>query len=261
MRWPLGKLPRPAGVEVPMLRSVRGVAPLPPPPVSADWSKPVPAWPMLGNDVYSDCAWAAMLHAVQLWTADAGTEIMPDIACALADYSAETGFSAGPPVANDNGTVLLDALRYWMFTGIAVVTDGALDRLDGFADIAPGDIEDIKRTVAEFGCALLGVELPESAEEQFDDGKPWALLAEPDAPVGGHAALAVAYDAGGLWAVTWGRLQYLTWDWWGRYGSEAYALLRREWIARNGVSASGLTMAQLDEHITELGGVLGLGAT
>jgi hypothetical protein len=215
---------------------------------------------MLGNDQYGDCAWAAMLHAVQLWTANSGAEIVPDTACALADYSAETGFSAGPPTANDNGTVLLDALRYWMVTGIAIDAAGALDRLDGFASIEPGDIEGIKRAIEEFGCVLLGVELPESAEEQFDAGEPWALLTEPDAPVGGHAVLAVAYDAGGMWVVTWGKLQYVTWQWWQRYGSEAYALLRREWISARGASPSGLTMAQLDQHITELHGTLGLGA-
>lgn len=42
---------------------------------------------------------------------------------------------------------------------------------------------------------------------------------------------------------------------------EGYALLRRLWLRKNLLSPSGLTMQQLDEHITELGGVLGLGAT
>ncbi|HVE20668.1 MAG TPA: hypothetical protein VNC39_01715 [Acidocella sp.] len=247
-------------MDVPALLHVRGVAPLPPPPASADWSKPVHAWLMLGNDVYGDCAWAAMLHAVQLWTANAGAEVMPDTACALADYSAETDFTAGPPVANDNGTVLLDALRYWMLTGIAIDTDGALDRLDGFADIEPGDIDGIKRSIEEFGCVLLGVELPESAETQFDAGEPWFVLDMPDAPAGGHAVLAVAYDANGMWVVTWGERQYVEWPWWKRYGSEAYALLRREWIGPNGTAPSGLTLGRLDEMIQRMHGVLSPGA-
>ena len=29
---------------------------------------------------------------------------------------------------------------------------------------------------------------------------------------GGHAVWAVGYDDGGLWVVTWGILQYITWD-------------------------------------------------
>jgi hypothetical protein len=145
-------------------------------------------------------------------------------------------------------------------SGIAVVTDGALDRLGGYAEVDPSDVEDIKRSIDEFGCVLLGGELPESAEQQFDAGKPWALLADPDAPVGGHAFLAVKYDAGGMWVVTWGRLQYATWAWWKRYGSEAYALLKREWIGPIGVAPSGLTLEQLDGMIERMRGVLSPGA-
>jgi hypothetical protein len=216
---------------------------------------------MLANDEYGDCAWAALLHAVQLWTANAGTEIVPDTACALDDYSGQTGFQPGPPVVNDNGAVLLDALQYWMHTGIAIATNGTLDRLDSYAVIEPADINGLKRAIADFGCCLLGVDLPQSAEDQTEAGMPWALLNPPDTPIGGHAILAVAYDADGFDVITWGQVQRVTWDWWATYGSEAYALLRREWIERSGVSPSGLSMAQLDALILRMRGTLGLGAT
>ena len=196
---------------------------------------------------------------MQLWTANAGTEIVPDTACALADYSAETGFSAGPPAANDNGTVLLDALQYWMVTGIAIDANGALDRLDGFADIDPADIEGLKRSIEDFGCALLGVELPESAEQQFDAGEPWELIATPMRPL---AATPCSLSGTMLAACGWSHgppaIPHLGLV--GQYGSEAYALLRREWIGRAGISPSNLTMAELDEVILRMRGTLGLGA-
>lgn len=254
----LGKLPRRHDPNAQTYRAMLGTAPLPAPPPSADWSHAIATWPQLGNDQFGDCAWAAILHAVQLWTANAGTEIVPDTTAALDDYSRETGFSAGPPVENDNGTVLLDALNYWMKTGLAISETAPLDRLDGFAVIEPNDLDGIKRAVAEFGCCYVGIELPQSAEDETNAGQVWSDTT--GTPIEGHCVLLVAYDADGMTCVTWGQLQKLTWDWWAMYGSEAYALLRREWIEKSGISPSGETMAQLDALIQRMHGMLGLGA-
>lgn len=47
-------------------------AQLPPPPAAVDYSKPVPIWPMMGNDTYGDCTCAAAGHMIEEWTANTG---------------------------------------------------------------------------------------------------------------------------------------------------------------------------------------------
>jgi hypothetical protein len=236
-----------------------GANPLPMPSAAIDWTHAVSSWPMLGNDVCGDCTIAAALHAVQLWTANAGTEIVPDTACALSGYAAATGYNPKTGT-NDNGAVENDILLYWMHTGLPVASIGALDQLDGFAAIEPDNLVDVKRAIAAFGVCYAGVELPIEAEEEFDAGKPWANTTGRPGTWGGHGIPLVAYDAEGLICVTWGKLQRLTWQWWQAYGVESYALLRREWIGRAGTSPSGLTMEEFDARLLRMRGILGLGA-
>jgi len=63
---------------------------LPPPPATADWTKGIASWGMMLNDTLGDCTIAGVAHAVQVWTANAGTEVtVPDPTgdtCVVARY-------------------------------------------------------------------------------------------------------------------------------------------------------------------------------
>ena len=255
----LGKLPAKVDPSTPTFRWLMDGALFKPVPNTIDWSGPVKAWPMLGNDRLRNCTIAGALHQVQLWTANAGTEEVPDLDCAIAAYARATGYD---PVtgANDNGAFLLDILKYWMKIGFPVSDAGALNRLDGFATIDPQDAASLYRAVNIFGTASAGFELPITADAEFEAGLPWADCSAAPGGAGGHMGPIVDITATGPRCVTWGRLQQMTWPWWRKYTSEAYAVLRREWITSRGVSPSGLTMAQLDDKITSLKGAHGLGA-
>jgi hypothetical protein len=41
----------------------------------------------------------------------------------------------------------------------------------------------------------------------------------------------------------------MTWAWFEKYGSEAYALVSKEWIEATGVSASGFDLATLEKDL------------
>jgi hypothetical protein len=214
---------------------------------------------MLGNDRAGCCAFAASLHFVDVITSNAGLPMVPDTASALQDYSLFTGYDLTTG-ANDNGTVVLTKNQRWMSQGLMINQRSAWDKLDGFAPIEPGDLDTLRKVIATFGGAEVGWTLPDNAEAAFSAGQPWTDTSQPGGE--GHDTVIVDFDGPDWFIVsTWDRYQRASSAWAQKYMDEGFALLRRTWLRNNLVSPSGLTMAQLDEHITELGGVLGLGAT
>lgn len=228
-------------------------------PNNIDWGHNIAFWPVLGNDKLSDCTIAGALHQVQLWTANAGVEQIPDLDCAIAAYAHATGYDPATG-ANDNGAVELDILKYWMITGMPISDNGALDRLDGFAVIDAADIASISSAIYTFGTVYAGVELPVTADSEFEAGLPWADCTGAVGGLGGHMVPLIGLTPTGPLCVSWGRKQAMTWDWWRKYGVESYAVLSRDWIGVAGKSPSGMTMALLDSKITAIKGTLGVGA-
>jgi hypothetical protein len=227
-------------------------------PASTNWRAAAPTVPMLGNDKAGDCAFAASLHYVDIITGNAGLPIIPDAASALGDYSLYTGYNVQTG-AGDNGTVIQAKNQRWMTDGLMINQNSALDRLDGYAPIEPGDLSTMRKVIAAFEGLEMGIELPADAEDTFAAGQPWTDTSGARGP--GHDVIVVDYDGDWFVVSTWNRYQRASSAWVQKYMDEGYALLRRSMLRKNLQSPSGLTMAQLDEHITELGGVLGLGAT
>lgn len=258
----LGKQPAVFDAALPLAKTLKLLAPdakyL---PSTIDWSKPVTSVPMLGNDKAGDCTIATSLHFIQFITANAGTMEVPDADCAIDNYSRLTGYNpiSGQP---DNGAVINDKNRFWMQNGFAISDNGALDKLDGYAQIEAGDIAGLLRALATFGPIELGVELPPDAEQAYESGQ-WTDTSGAYGGLGGHDTLIVASLDAGAWfkIATWDGYVMASMQWVKKYMSEGTALLRRKWLLqKTGLSPSGLTMAELDEAIAQQRGVLGLGA-
>jgi hypothetical protein len=179
--------------------------------------------------------------------------------CAIAGYAAATGYDPATG-ANDNGACELDILKYWMITGLPVSDKGALDRLDGFAVIAPADIVSIISAIYTFGTVYAGLDMPITADDEFTAGVPWRDTSAAPGSLGGHMVPLIGVTPAGPLCVTWGRKQRMTWQWWQKYGVESYAVLRREWVGSKGITPPGMTMAQLDAKIVSIKGTLGVGA-
>ena len=220
----------------------------PPIPPAVDWSAKIPAdWGMMKNDTYGDCVIAAAGHAVENWTGNASTLVTPTDDQILNAYSAITGFDPAKTDANgdnptDQGTNELDALKYWMNTGIAG------HKIAGFVEVNPKNINHVKLAVALFGVLFIGIQVPSRAMDEFSAGKPWNDVA-PDSIEGGHGIIIVGYDADGVTVVTWGKTQKASWGWLSLYMDECYALISNDFLESTGVSPAGLNMVQMQADI------------
>jgi hypothetical protein len=52
-----------------------------------------------------------------------------------------------------------------------------------------------------------------------------------------------------LTCVTWGQLKKMTWAWFEKYCSEAYALVSKDWLNASGISPNGFDLATLEDDL------------
>lgn len=221
-------------------------AALPSAPVSVDWSHQITDWGMMCNDKLGCCTIAAVGHALQTWTANAlGRELTVPDSSILAYYEKWDGYNPSD-ASTDQGGVELDVLKSWQQQGF----DG--NGLDAFAGVSPASEYMVQPAINLFGGLYIGVELPVTAQNQtvWDTSADSAEStdAQPGS-WGGHAIYLVGYDAIGPVCVTWGLLKKMTWAWFGRYCSEAYALISKDWLEATGITPGGLDLAALEADL------------
>lgn len=205
---------------------------------------------MLGNDRYGDCVFAADGHAVQQQTFfGQGAMTTVDTSQVLAGYSAVTGFSAGPPVVNDNGAMIADGLGYLLKTGMSGV------RIAAYGSVDPAAIGKVKTAVAQFGAVSIGFNFPSSAMSQFNAGMPWDVVANDGGIDGGHCVLVTGYDSTYLYVFTWGAVQKMTYSFWAKYVDEAWPLVSQSWVnTASGLDPEGVDIAALGAQYTAVTG-------
>jgi hypothetical protein len=152
---------------------------------------------MDGNDTYGDCVIADCAHQEMLRTANAATIWMPSQLQILALYAYFQGYTGDPNnlndieaflAENDNGCDELTVIQYLASTGWSG------RKLDGHANLDPTQLDQIKWAVCIFGASRLGLNLPDSAMNQYNNGQPWDYV--PGAQLdGGHDVPVVKYDA------------------------------------------------------------------
>lgn len=222
MQKKLGKLPPRHDA-----RTYKLTAPLKRPdiavPETCDWSKGI-IYDMSGNDKYGDCAFATRTAVLLTWTSLAQAPIRLPLSQTLDDYAKATGFNPQTG-ANDNGTILLDALNMWRRSGFNR-NGPTLDYLTAYGIIDHKDHEAVKRAIYVLGGVYLGITVPQYLMTTDGD---WAY--EPDADwaiVGGHCIAALGYDAFGPRIFTWGSTRRMSWQLWDAIVDEAYGLVSLE---------------------------------
>jgi hypothetical protein len=226
------------------------------PPAQVDWGTKVTSWGMLGNDTVGDCAWAGQAHADMLWSSN--TKPAPlDITTTevLAAYSAVTGYNPkdNGPKGNptDQGTNLIDALKYWRTTGI----DG--QTITAFVEVDRKNLDHVKMAIDLFGCVYLGVELPDAVLPTPSHIPPWTVAPNgtkgnaPD-PQNGHCIIYSAYDASGPTVISWGTTVPASWAFHSAYCDELYAMVAPDWFGRSGVDPQGVDMAALQHDLDQI---------
>jgi hypothetical protein len=197
-------------------------------------------WNMLGNDQYGDCTFAGMVHSFMATATDENeTETFPTAQQTVDAYLAYTG-------GKDTGCVEAQLLQSWKTSSILG------HELSAYAPVNVSNQEEVKQVIHNYGVCYIGVTLPESAETQFSQHKPWALTGTPaDAQiVGGHCIILVGYDTEYFYAITWGTVQPIEAAWLTKYMDEAWAIITPE-IAKKG-AYNGLNLAQLEADISKL---------
>jgi hypothetical protein len=209
---------------------------------------PYQDWLMLGNDRYGDCVFAGAAHETILWNAEHGKPTNFTDEAVLSDYAAVTGFDPRTG-ANDDGTVVLDALNYRRHTGI-VDAQGDRHKISAYVALEPGNWHHLLAALYLFGAVGIGIEFPNSAMAQFDRGKAWSVA--PGAKnEGGHYIPLVAKRGNYLDCVTWARLQAMTKAFYTKYCDEAYAILSPEHLA-GGRTLEGFDLPSLNHDLSLL---------
>jgi hypothetical protein len=220
--------------------SAYAAQPLPQPPATVDWAKNVSTWPMDGNDRYGDCTMAAAAHLIQSWNAETGESLpVPVDQQVVAQYLKLTG-------GQDTGLVESQVLKQWLSAGLWH------NKIVGYAPVNVHSLDALKQAIAFFGGVYVGIQVPDNAQDQFRAGQPWTLVPgwQQQSIEGGHAVPLLGYDDQYLYAITWGAVQPMAWDWWSTYGDEAWVILSEE-FSRAG-KVDGIDVAALQADLAQI---------
>jgi hypothetical protein len=212
-------------------------------PPSVDWGSavpPVPGWGMDGNDTLGCCTISGWAHADLLWTANANPPPwQPDVSTIEATYFALTG---GP----DTGLDLLTVLRYAQATGMGG------HKIGPYVSLAVGNVEEAKQAIYAFGCAYIGVTLPDYIAQSAELNPPWVLPPQdssfpPADPNDGHCVILTAYnDASQTFTgITWGQPVVVSYAFFEAYNDEGFGIISPDWLKPGGSSPPGLDLAAL----------------
>jgi hypothetical protein len=193
-----------------------------------------------------NCTIAEAAHAIGAWTVNsgqAGGEALFSDEAITQFYSLCGGYVPGNP-STDNGCVMSTVFADWTQTGITD-TKGKLHTLQAYAQLADTSESFLNWGLKNFGSVHLGINCPQSAEDQFSAGQPWSYV-QGSPVIGGHAVALQENQAPGEYAVvTWGALQLVEQDFFDHYLEEAWVALSYDWLTIHSNSITGLDVAQL----------------
>lgn len=162
--------------------------------------------------------------------------IMPSDNVILRYYSEWAGYKFDQP-NTDNGMAIVDRLKLEMQQGLAGY------KLLGFVDPAPSNLLHVKQSIAFFGGLDIGILLPVA----WQNMEVWDVVpGDQPGTWGGHAVWAVDYDKVGLWVITWGYLQRITWAGFQWVCDECHTVVSADFKPRVGFDLVGLRAALED---------------
>jgi hypothetical protein len=209
-------------------------------------------WGMMGNDTVGDCTLADPCHTIMLRTANAGTMVQPSTQDALDAYAAATGYDPSktqPDGSNptDQGANELDICEFMRLTGILG------HKNDQYGTIDAANEDHLRWCVQLFGACRIGVNLPQSAMDQFNAGQAWDDVGDQNI-IGGHDVPVVDYRGGMYYIITWAKLQPVTPKFMFNqsYVEEAHPELAFDWIRQQGTAPNGLDLAALEADLKGL---------
>lgn len=206
-------------------------------PPTCRWDTPIKEWGVMGNDRFGNCVIATAGHEILTFRATELHDTKRITDSAVIELSRKMGAL--------DGYNILDRLKYWRKKGMWA------NRLWAFTAIDQSNRDHIKTAVSIFGAADIGINLPTA----WQDDPVWDVGHGPrysPGSWGGHSVPIVGYDTQGVYIVTWGAVQRMTWQALPVYCDEAYALIDEAWIAANGFTPLGLDLTTLRADLTAI---------
>jgi hypothetical protein len=189
-------------------------------------------WSSFGNLKMNNCTCAAAGHLIMSWTGNIGRLHKPTTKAIVKAYTDITGFNAetdgiGEPVE------AIKTLKYWRKYGIDE------RKITAFAKLDFRNHQQLKQTIYLYGGCYIGLNLPKSAEEQYNKSKKWTVPrsgtngdGEPGSWLG-HALTITGYSKNELTAITWGKEITMSLDFWETYVDESYAIFSEDFVRDN----------------------------
>ena len=209
-----------------------------------DGSHGITDWGMDGNDQYGDCGPAATDHgnAAKLDTTSVvGTLGQPVYPTTLDTYFAYGIAQGEPPPHPDQG---VDNSSWFGF----LYQKGVLGK-GGYGEVP---LSELDHYAIDFNGVVLGVQLSDNAQQQFQQGIAWGQPGDSPDPNLGHDILLIGLDVGGGGTVvTWGALQKVTAAFLQNFVTDAWAFLDEDDANRVGIN-----WAALQEALTEIHGTV-----
>lgn len=207
-------------------------------------------WSAFGNLKINNCTCAAAGHLIMGWTSNIGRLRKPTTKSIVQAYTDITGFNPktdgiGQPVE------AIKALKYWRKHGIAN------RKIIAFAELDFRNSEQLKQSIYFYGGCYVGLNLPKSAERQYNASKKWTVSGNGitgDGAPGtwiGHALMINGYDKNSLTAVSWGKEITMSLDFWETYVDESYAVFSADFI-RDNHTPTKMNVEELKKDIEEL---------
>jgi hypothetical protein len=234
MKYKTGKLPARNSKHIKLFAHY--LSSLPFIPDTQNWGAGV-VFQMFGNDQAGDCTCAGPCNALLEWNCDALHLATLSEQDAINLYSEITGYDPATG-ANDDGANIEDVLQYWQDNGINK------HYIYSFLRIGIDNLEHLKQAIYLFGAIIVGVGVDDTDESNFTTTHSWDTNYHVD---GNHCIILVGYDQNGFWAVTWGGLVYITFNWWKHRGDEAFVCVTQDWIQSNGSAPNGFNIQQLQQ--------------
>lgn len=180
--------------------------------------------PMFANDDYGCCVISGRAHqTLRFELIEQGSKIPIRDSDVIREYLKQTG-------GEDSGLVVLSSLRLWRKRGWNVGT-GKQKRcylIKAFTELSRSNHQQVKQAIfLDIGVGL-GFQLPLSAQDQMQAGKPWDVVSGAKAKInswGGHYVYSPGYTKHGPVCVTWGQKQQMTWAFFDKYCDEAYGII------------------------------------
>lgn len=219
--------------------------------VAIDYYSEVGTWPMGLNDRLGTCGVVGMDHLQMAWNAYAqGSCASWGDETILGLYEQLGGYVPGDE-STDQGTVLQDNLDFWRKEGV----NG--EKILFFGSLHPGSWLRPERQLAlqAFGGLYLGVNLPESAEQQFMDGSPWHY--EHGSPLaGGHCVVQHGELIGRdeVRVSSWAKIVPASQSFLLHTCEEAWVVAHPDWIEANGRNPTGIDLEGINDALASLTG-------